>query len=70
MHGDTDYTQAVKLEHLSPTWVRELDRQYGAAKAQNGGYFTVEAQFEAGAARPRWYDIVLRFLPWRCKHNN
>lgn len=66
MEPITDYTQAVKLEHLSPTWIKQLDKEYGEAKRKNCGYFTINAEFEGGKPRPHWYDVVLRFLPWRC----
>lgn len=69
MEPDTDYTQAVKLENLSPTWIRQLDREYGEAKRKNGGYFSINADFEGGKPRPLRFHLVLEFLPWKRKKN-
>lgn len=69
--GNTDQMRAVKLNHLSPSWVEQLDEEYGAAKAKNGGYLSLEANFEAGKPRPLRYYLTLEFLPWRRnKHKN
>lgn len=64
MKPDTDYSQAVKLEHLSPTWVKKMDEQYGQAIVQNGGYVEFHMKFEGGKPKPCWYEMVLRFLPY------
>lgn len=64
-NGDTDRMQAIKLEHLSPTWVLELDQEYGEAKQKNGGYLTVNVQFEGGKPRPHWWDSIIRRLPYK-----
>ncbi len=64
LSDDTDRTVAIKLEHLSPTWVKEIDEKAGRALAENGMHFRLEAQFE-GHPRPRWYDLILRYIPWK-----
>lgn len=64
MVQDTDHTQAIRLENLSPTWVKKLDEQYGRAKAENGGYVEFHLKFEGGKPRPGWYQMVLSFQPY------
>lgn len=58
---DTDRTQAVVLEHLSPTFVRLLDEEAGFAKKRNGGFFRFFASFE-GLSKPKSYDVTIRKL--------
>lgn len=60
---DTDRVPIV-LKHLSPTWVKQLDEQYGIALQENGGYMKLESEF-AGKPRPRWFDVIKRFLPYK-----
>ena len=43
---DTDRHAAIRLQHLSPTWVRFLDHLAGEMKQRNGGYFGLEIHFE------------------------
>ncbi len=62
---DTDRHAAIHLEHLSPTWVRWLDREIGYAKQRNGGYAELTARFERGRIGSiRW---LISFMPeqWR-----
>ena len=59
---DTDRHAAVRLEHLSPTWVRFLDTLLGEAKQKNGGYLRIETVFESG--KVRWFDVLQRYLKW------
>lgn len=48
VNKDTDRSQAVKLKHLSPTWVRWLDRRAGVMKRLNQGYWDLHTRFTAG----------------------
>ena len=61
---DTNQSRAIILKYLSPSWVEQLDEQAGKALAENGMNFQLEASFE-GQARPKWYKIILLFLPWK-----
>lgn len=70
MDQETNHHRVVKLEHLSPTWIEQLDKEYGEAKAKNGGYFSVNADFEGGKPRPLRYYLRLEFLPWRRQNKN
>ncbi len=62
---DTDRHAAIKLKHLSPTWVKWLDREIGYIKRRNGGYAELTARVEKGRIGPvRW---LTSFMPdqWR-----
>lgn len=62
---DTDRHAAIRLEHLSPTWVRWLDREVGSLKERNGGYGELTARFDMGRiGATKW---LTSFMPqqWR-----
>lgn len=63
--GDTDRMEAVKLEHLSPTWVRWLDKRAGLMKKLNKGYWDMHTRFTNG--RIASTKIEENFIPeqWR-----
>ncbi len=70
MNQDTDRMRAVYCKFFSPSWVEELDQQAYETLAQNGGNFRLEAQFEDGLPKPKWYDMITRYLPWKKKTIN
>ena len=47
LSDDTDRTVAIKLEHLSPTWVKKLDEEVG----KRGMFCDITAMFR-GLSRP------------------
>lgn len=62
---DTDRQVAIKLQHLSPTWVRWLDRELGRVKEHNGGFAELNVRFDHGKTGVmRW---LCSFMPdqWR-----
>ncbi len=65
LNQDTDRTKAVYFQFFSPSWVEELDKQAMKIMHENGGNFRLEAQFEDGKPKPRWYDFIVRYLPWK-----
>ncbi len=64
---DTDQHQAIRLKHISPTWVKWLDREVGIAKRRNGGFAELTARLEQGRmGSVRW---LLSFLPEQMKRD-
>lgn len=64
MNEDTDHMQAIYLKNISPAWVKQIDDEAGEIIAKNGGNFRLEASFE-GESCPKWYDIIVRHLPFK-----
>lgn len=57
---DTDRHAVVTLRHLSPSWVRWLDRELGRTIKRNGGYAELNVRFEAGkTGMMRWLTSLL-----------
>lgn len=66
---DTDRHVAIRLEHLSPTWVKWLDREVGILKQRNGGYAELTVRLEKG--RMGMMRFALSFVPeqWRREYH-
>lgn len=62
---DTDRHAAIRLEHLSPTAVRYLDRLVGEFKASNGGYGEIITKLVAGRVDDISHRTSMRPSDWR-----
>lgn len=69
MSPNTDHTRAIRLKFLSPTWVEQLDAEYGREIASNGGFVEFHIRME-GQPRPRWWERVTRFFGCKSVKDN
>jgi hypothetical protein len=64
---DTDRHAAIYVKHLSPTFVRWLDRELGRTKVRNGGYAELQVRFEhSQTGMVRWLTSL---LPSQWRHD-